>query len=162
MRETVTVTGDPPVVQTTSAEVTTAVAERNYFPLLRLDSNVVARAPGSNGLCVCGHDVWNFGTYVDGTSNFSKWMTLQRASAGFSLETVSEMQIDTNQFSAEFGGHSAGVMKMIMKSGSNCLRRGGAGRPAGRPRRGSATRHTEGAVRSTRVRRQSRRADRSR
>src|SRR5439155_854114 len=77
------------VVQTTSPEVTKTiesrdlttlpVAERNYFRLLTLDSNVVARAPGTNGLYVGGGDVWNFGTYVDGTSNFSKWLTLQRA-----------------------------------------------------------------------------------
>ena len=133
VQETVTVAGDTPVVQTTSAEVTKTiesrdlttlpVAERNYFRLLTLDSNVVARGPGTNGLYVGGGDVWNFGTYVDGTSNFSKWLTLQRApqrgSAGFALETVSEVQIITNQFSAEFGGHSAGVMNMITKSGSN-------------------------------------------
>ena len=133
VQETVTVAGDTPVVQTTSAEVTKTiesrdlttlpVAERNYFRLLTLDSNVVARGPGTNGLYVGGGDVWNFGTYVDGTSNFSKWLTLQRApqrgSAGFALETVSQVQIITNQFSAEFGGHSAGVMNMITKSGSN-------------------------------------------
>jgi carboxypeptidase family protein/TonB-dependent receptor-like protein len=133
VQETVTVAGNTPVVQTTSAEVTKTiesrdlttlpVAERNYFRLLTLDSNVVARSPGTNGLYVGGGDVWNFGTYVDGTSNFSKWLTLQRApqrgSAGFALETVSEVQIITNQFSAEFGGHSAGVMNMITKSGSN-------------------------------------------
>ena len=133
VQETVTVAGDAPIVQTTSAEVsktiesrdltTLPVAERNYFRLLTLDSNVVARAPGTNGLYVGGGDVWNFGTYVDGTSNFSKWLTLQRApqrgSAGFALETVREVQIITNQFSAEFGGHSAGVMNMITKSGSN-------------------------------------------
>ncbi|PYR37556.1 MAG: hypothetical protein DMF93_17775, partial [Acidobacteria bacterium] len=133
VQETVTVSGDTPVVQTTSAEVTRTiesrdlttlpVAERNYFRLLTLDSNVVARGPGTNGLYVGGGDVWNFGTYVDGTSNFSKWLTLQRApqrgSAGFALETVSQVQIITNQFSAEFGGHSAGVMNMITKSGSN-------------------------------------------
>jgi outer membrane receptor protein involved in Fe transport len=133
VQETVTVAGESPVVQTSSAEVTKTiesrdltalpVAERNYFRLLTLDSNVVARAPGTNGLYVGGGDVWNFGTYVDGTSNFSKWLTLQRApqrgSAGFALETVSEVQIITNQFSAEFGGHSAGVMNMLTKSGSN-------------------------------------------
>src|SRR5437867_3052850 len=133
VQETVTVSGESPVVQTTSAEVTKTiesrdlaalpVAERNYFRLLTLDSNVVARGPGTNGLYVGGGDVWNFGTYVDGTSNFSKWLTLQRApqrgSAGFALETVSQVQIITNQFSAEFGGHSAGVMNMITKSGSN-------------------------------------------
>jgi outer membrane receptor protein involved in Fe transport len=133
VQETVTVSGDSPIVQTTSAEVTRTieskdltslpVAERNYFRLLTLDSNVVARGPGTNGLYVGGGDVWNFGTYVDGTSNFSKWLTLQRApqrgSAGFALETVSQVQIITNQFSAEFGGHSAGVMNMITKSGSN-------------------------------------------
>src|SRR5258706_112221 len=75
------------------------------------------------GFATQGGDVGNFGTYVDGTSNFSKWLTLQRApqrgSAGFALETVSQVQIITNQFSAEFGGHSAGVMNMITKSGSN-------------------------------------------
>ena len=133
VQETVTVAGDSPVVQTTRAEVTRTidsrdltalpVSDRNYFRLLTLDSNVVARGPGTNGLYVGGGDVWNFGTYVDGTSNFSKWLTLQRApqrgSAGFALETVSQVQIITNQFSAEFGGHSAGVMNMITKSGSN-------------------------------------------
>jgi outer membrane receptor protein involved in Fe transport len=133
VQETVTVSGDAPVVQTTTSEVTKTiesrelvslpVPERNYFRLLTLDSNVVARGPGTNGLYVGGGDVWNFGTYVDGTSNFSKWLTLQRApqrgSAGFALETVSQVQIITNQFSAEFGGHSAGVMNMITKSGSN-------------------------------------------
>src|SRR5262249_38811747 len=56
VQETVTVSGDTPVVQTTSAEVTKTiesrdlttlpVAERNYFRLLTLDSNVVARGPG--------------------------------------------------------------------------------------------------------------------
>src|SRR4029077_16312611 len=133
VQETVTVAGESPVVQTTTSEVTKTiesrdlvslpVPERNYFRLLTLDSNVVARAPGTNGLYVGGGDVWNFGTYVDGTSNFSKWLTLQRApqrgSAGFALETVSEGQIITQQFSGEVGGHSAGVMNMITKSGSN-------------------------------------------
>lgn len=133
VEETITVAGDTPLVQTTSAEVSRTiqssdltslpVAERNYFRLLTLDSNVVARAPGTNGLYVGGGDVWNFGTYVDGTNNHSKWLTLQRApqrgSAGFALETVREVQIITNQFSAEFGGHSMGVMNMITKSGTN-------------------------------------------
>ena len=126
-------------MQTTSREVTRArsrartlatlpVAERNYFRLLTLDSNVVASGPGTNGLNVGGGDVWNFGTYVDGTSNFSKWLTLQRApqrgSGGFALETVKQVQIITNQFSAEFGGHSAGVVNMITKSGTQHLRGG--------------------------------------
>ena len=69
--------------------------------------------------------MWNFGTYVDGTNNFSKWLTLQRApqrgSGGFAIETVKEVNIITNQFSAEFGGHSAGVMSMITKSGTNAV-----------------------------------------
>ena len=72
---------------------------------------VVATGTGSNAVNVGGQEVWNFGTYVDGTSNFSKWLTLQRApqrgSAGFALETVSQVQIITNQFSAEFGAGSA-------------------------------------------------------
>jgi outer membrane receptor protein involved in Fe transport len=133
VQETITVAGDAPMVQTTSAEVSQTiesrafenlpVKERNYFRLLTLDSNVVARGTGSNAVNVGGGEVWNFGTYVDGTNNHSKWLTLQRApqlgSSGFAIETVKEVQLITNQFSAEFGGHSAGVASMITKSGTN-------------------------------------------
>ena len=135
IQETVTVAGVSPLVQTTSAEVsktvdraqfeTLPVKERNYMRLLTLDSNVVASRPGTNAVNVGGGEVWNFGTYVDGTNNHSKWLTLQRApqlgSGGFAIETVKEMQIITNQFSAEFGGHAAGVSSMITKSGTNAF-----------------------------------------
>ena len=135
VQETITVAGDAPVVQTTSSEVSSTidrnafenlpVKERNYFRLLTLDSNVVAAGTGSNAVNVGGGEVWNFGTYVDGTNNHSKWLTLQRApqlgSSGFAIETVKEVQLITNQFSAEFGGHSAGVASMITKSGTNEL-----------------------------------------
>ncbi len=135
VQETITVAGDAPIVQSTSSEVASTidrqafenlpVKERNYFRLLTLDSNVVARGTGSNAVNVGGGEVWNFGTYVDGTNNHSKWLTLQRApqlgSSGFALETVKEVQLITNQFSAEFGGHSAGVASMITKSGTNDL-----------------------------------------
>jgi hypothetical protein len=135
VQETITVAGDAPIVQTTSSEVSSTidrtqfenlpVKERNYFRLLTLDSNVVATGTGSNAVNVGGQEVWNFGTYVDGTNNHSKWLTLQRApqqgSSGFALETVKEVQLITNQFSAEFGGHSAGVASMITKSGTNAL-----------------------------------------
>jgi hypothetical protein len=133
VQETITVSGDAPIVQSTSSEVastidqkqfeTLPVKERNYFRLLTLDSNVVATGTGSNAVNVGGQEVWNFGTYVDGTNNHSKWLTLQRApqlgSSGFAIETVKEVQLITNQFSAEFGGHSAGVSSMITKTGTN-------------------------------------------
>jgi hypothetical protein len=135
VQETITVAGDAPIVQTTASEVsstidqrafeTLPVKERNYFRLLTLDSNVVATGTGSNAVNVGGGEVWNFGTYVDGTNNHSKWLTLQRApqlgSSGFAIETVKEVQLITNQFSAEFGGHSSGVASMITKSGTNEL-----------------------------------------
>jgi hypothetical protein len=135
VQETITVAGDAPTVQTTSSEVSSTidqtafeklpVKERNYFRLLTLDSNVVAAGTGSNAVNVGGQEVWNFGTYVDGTNNHSKWLTLQRApqlgSSGFAIETVKEVQLITNQFSAEFGGHSAGVASMVTKSGTNEL-----------------------------------------
>ena len=133
VQETVTVAGDAPIVQTTSSEVASTidrqafenlpVKERNYFRLMTLDSNVVATGTGSNAVNVGGQEVWNFGTYVDGTNNHSKWLTLQRApqlgSSGFAIETVKSVQLITNQFSAEFGGHSAGVASMITKAGTN-------------------------------------------
>lgn len=133
IQETITVAGEAPVVQVTSSEVsstidrrafeTLPVAQRNYMRLLSLDSNVVQSRPGTNAVNVGGGEVWNFGTYVDGTNNHSKWLTLQRApqqgSGGFALETVKEVQLITNAFSVEFGGHSAGVASMITKSGTN-------------------------------------------
>jgi outer membrane receptor protein involved in Fe transport len=135
IQETITVTGAPSRIQTTSAEVsalidnraleTLPIRERNYFRLLTLDSNIMARSPGVNTLYTGGGDAWNFGTYVDGVNNHSKWSTLQRApqqgSSGFSLETVKEIQVTTNQSNAEFGGHSSGVASMITKSGTNTL-----------------------------------------
>ena len=136
VQETVTVAGESPVVQTTTSEVTKTIESQRSRVAARARAQLLPAADaglerrraraGTNGLYVGGGDVWNFGTYVDGTSNFSKWLTLQRApqrgSAGFALETVSQVQIITNQFSAEFGGHSAGVMNMITKSGSNNYR----------------------------------------
>lgn len=133
LQETVTVAGSAPLVQVTTSEVsstidrrafeTLPVAQRNYMRLLSLDSNVVQSRPGTNAVNVGGGEVWNFGTYVDGTNNHSKWLTLQRApqqgSGGFALETVKEVQLITNAFSVEFGGHSAGVASMITKSGTN-------------------------------------------
>src|SRR5687767_5603848 len=135
VQESITVAGEAPIVQTTSSEVASTidsqafenlpVKERNYFRLLTLDSNVVATGTGSNAVNVGGQEVWNFGTYVDGTNNHSKWLTLQRApqlgSSGFAIETVKQVQLITNQFSAEFGGHSAGVASMITKAGTNQL-----------------------------------------
>ena len=135
IQETITVAGESPLVQITSSEVsstidrrafeTLPVAQRNYMRLLSLDSNVVQSRPGTNAVNVGGGEVWNFGTYVDGTNNHSKWLTLQRApqlgSGGFALETVKEVQLITNAFSVEFGGHSAGVASMITKSGTNTL-----------------------------------------
>ena len=57
VQETLTVSGETPLVQTTSAEVSSTidrtafenlpVKERNYFRLLTLDSNVVAAGTGS-------------------------------------------------------------------------------------------------------------------
>jgi hypothetical protein len=135
IQETITVAGEAPLVQVTTSEISTTidrkafetlpVAQRNYMRLLSLDSNVVQSRPGTNAVNVGGGEVWNFGTYVDGTNNHSKWLTLQRApqlgSGGFALETVKEVQLITNAFSVEFGGHSAGVASMITKSGTNTL-----------------------------------------
>jgi outer membrane receptor protein involved in Fe transport len=133
VQETITVSGEAPLVDTTSSEISKTIDskeiqampinQRNYFRLISLDSNVVQRLPGSNVIYANGGDAWNFGTYIDGTNNHSKWLTLQRApqrgSSGLAIETVREVQIITNQFSAEFGGHYGGMLSTITKSGTN-------------------------------------------
>ena len=65
--------------------------------------------------------------------NHSKWLTLQRApqqgSGGFVLETVKEVQLITNQFSAEFSGTPYSIRFATDPTGSgnvqgNCNTRG--------------------------------------
>jgi hypothetical protein len=133
VQETVDVKAEAPLIQTSTSEVsqtitqknleTLPVKERNYFRMMMLNSNVAVPYAGTNAAYAGGGDVWDVGTYVDGVDNFSKWLTLQRGpqqgSSGYALETVKDVQLITNPFSAEYGGHKFGVISTITKSGTN-------------------------------------------
>ena len=181
VQETITVAGDAPIVQTTSSEVSSTidqtafqnlpVKERNYFRLLTLDSNVVATGTGSNAVNVGGEEVWNFGTYVDGTNNHSKWLTLQRApQLGFERLRDRDGQGSAAHHQPVLGR----VRRPFRRRGEHdhqdrhqrVQRLGVRDGPAGRPGRGAAAgagrqrREGQGAVQPAAVRRHRRRPDR--
>jgi hypothetical protein len=135
VRETVTVSARAPMVDTTAAKVgntitqqaleTLPVKEHNYFRLVVMNSSIYNQ-PGTSIAQSNAGDVWTTGTYVDGTNNFSRQLTLQagpqQGSGGFAFETIKELQTITNQYSAEFGGNSGAVISAITKSGTNELK----------------------------------------
>jgi outer membrane receptor protein involved in Fe transport len=130
--ETVTVTAQTAIVDTTSARVSSTITQQamealpvkthNYFNLITLNSSMYI-PPGTDNIYSNAGEVWTVGTYVDGIDNFSRQLTLQagpqQGSGGFAYETVKEVQIITNQYSAEFGGHSGATISAITKSGTN-------------------------------------------
>ena len=63
---------------------------------------------------------------VDGASHFSKWRSAARAfHSGYGLESIREVQVHTNLFSAEFGEALATVTSVVTEAGTNQLRGSG-------------------------------------
>jgi hypothetical protein len=135
VQETLTVTAQAPIVDTTTAKIGNTITQQaletlpvkvhNYFNLMVMNSSLYNQ-PGSSIVQANAGDVWTTGTYVDGTNNFSRQLTLQagpqQGSGGFAFETIKELQIITNQYSAEFGGNSGAIISAITKSGTNDVR----------------------------------------
>jgi len=123
--ETITVTAEAPLIETTKNTLGTTVAraELDSLPLIgRNFAGLTTLSPGITG--VGGGGVTASGqtdrsnTYmVDGVSNDQVVTAGQRG--GFSLEAVREFAVMANQFSAEFGQASGAVVSVITRSGTN-------------------------------------------
>lgn len=73
-----------------------------------------------------GQLYWTNNVLVDGASHFSKWRSAARTFyAGYGLESIKEVQVLANGFSAEFGEALAAVTSAVTKAGTNEFR--GAG-----------------------------------
>src|SRR5262249_17655466 len=71
--------------------------------------------PGVNGQIYFTNNVM-----VDGASHFSKWRSAARTYySGYGLESIKEVQVLTNRFSAEFGDGLSTVTSAVTKSGTN-------------------------------------------
>jgi Carboxypeptidase regulatory-like domain/TonB-dependent Receptor Plug Domain len=132
--ETVTVTGESPLVDTTSQEiggrisgqefVDTPSFNRNFAGYLGMLPGVVATISattfGADSISVAGQNVRNVNYTMDGSNNNDTFNGGNGgAQARMPVEAVQEFQLLTSQFDAEFGLASGGIVNSVSKSGTN-------------------------------------------
>ena len=125
--EAVVVKGSAPLVDTTSNALGTTVNQTQLddLPLAGRDFSSLANlAPGvtgvgGGGINAGGQLSRNNSVIVDGTSNDEQGIAGSRGS--FSLESVREYVVYTNQFAAEFGQASGAIVSVVSRSGTNRL-----------------------------------------
>ncbi len=135
--ETITVSGDLPVVETTRSQTSTNVNEkavkempvngRNFLDFTLLTPGV-NRDPRTGDLSFGGQRGTANSLLVDGmdTNNLFFGQSAGRAGSGrnpysFSQDAVEEFQVNTNGYAAEIGRAGGGVINVVTKSGTNAL-----------------------------------------
>ena len=142
VEESVTVSGTSPLVQTSSSELGTTVAEeqietlplngRNFVNLTRTVPGVVRGIPGAN-IDGAGSLAWRASAsfsangqrprdnnyMLDGVDNNETW--LQTVVLFPSVDALDEFKLQTSTYSAEFGRSLGGVVNLQIKSGTNVL-----------------------------------------
>src|SRR5258708_5055653 len=132
--EQITVTAEAPLVSTTPA-IGTIVTEKEIqnLPLNgRQFANLGTLAPGTNlmtnsdptkpdqlVIAVNGGTGRNMNYLIDGGDNTDD--TIGGALQNFNLEAVQEFKIQTQQYKAEFGRSTGGVLTVVTKGGTNDL-----------------------------------------
>ncbi len=131
-QETITVTAEPPALETESSEVTSYVGEKEVENLPingRRWDNFVLLTPavttdGNFGLIsyrgISG--LYN-NNMIDGADNnqafFSEARGRTRVGYAISQATIREFQVGTSNYSAEFGRAAGGLVNAVTKSGTN-------------------------------------------
>lgn len=130
--ETVTVTGETPVIDLTRTDVSTVVGERAIANLPingRRWENFVLLTPGVTNDGAFGlvsyrgvSGLYNNNT-IDGVDNnqafFSEARGRTRASYSVSQSAIREFQVGVSNFSAEFGRAAGGTVNAVTRSGTN-------------------------------------------
>lgn len=135
--ETVSVTGEAPVINTVQPDVQNNINDQiiNNTPIpIRRYSSFALGTPGavpdgSFGLIAFRgiSGLLNNSTVDGGDNNTAYWSEERgrtRATATISQDSVREFQINTSNFSAEYGRAAGGVMNAVTKSGTNSLHGG--------------------------------------
>jgi outer membrane receptor protein involved in Fe transport len=135
--ETVVVTGEAPVVETTRTQVSATVDDqavanlptngRNFIDFVLLTPGVNRDVRGGD-LSFAGQRGTLNSLTVDGTDNNNTFFgqTLGRTGSGrapyqFSQDAVQEFQVNTNGYTAEFGRAGGAVINVVTKSGTNAF-----------------------------------------
>ncbi len=140
VEEQVTVTGETPIIDTTSKEVGGHISSRELVDLPSINRNYIGfigllpgivpnistESFGSDSINVNGQDARNNNYLLDGANNNDDAIG-QRAGtqARTPLESIQEFQVITNQFDAEFGRTTGAVINAVTKQGTNRFRGSG-------------------------------------
>lgn len=134
IEETITVTGEAPVIETTSKEIggTLTTVEFETLPTQNRSALLFASIlPGvipspstestaSDALFINGQDDNNNSFNIDGANNDDDVIGARAgAQARTPMEAIQEFQVLTTQFDAEFGNALGGVLNAVTKSGGN-------------------------------------------
>ncbi|MEE8591715.1 MAG: TonB-dependent receptor, partial [Spirochaetia bacterium] len=138
--ERVTVTGDAPLVETTSASVANLVDSqqirdlplngRDFIQLAALQEGVViaplaSHQAGDSGikLIISGTRPSSTGILLDGTDIKNNQGNTPGGLSGslLGVDTIAEFRVITNVYSAEYGRFTGGIVTAVTRSGSNDL-----------------------------------------
>ena len=132
--ESVTITGEAPVVETTRSEQSTLVDKRSvenlpingrdFTGFIKLAPTVsIVQGPDGAEITINGQKGIQNNISVDGSDAnnpfFGEQRGGQRPQFTISLEAVKEFQVVTDGGSAEFGRSSGGFINVVTKSGTN-------------------------------------------
>ncbi len=125
--ETIEVTAPAPVLETTKNTLsrlvqkdeidTLPVVNRNFNDLAALAPGVVRTGVPGVGVEISGNKDFQNAYNVDGVSSEAQLLGVQRIV--YSQDWIQEFQVLTNQYAAEFGQASGGVLNAITRSGAN-------------------------------------------
>lgn len=134
VEESVTVTGEAPLVDTSSKAIGGNVSAKEFVDLPSFNRNftgylalvpgvvssVSATTFGADSISVAGQNVRNVNYTMDGSNNNDAFNGGNGGSqARVPVEAVQEFQLLTSQFDAEFGMASGGVVNSVSKQGTN-------------------------------------------
>ncbi len=134
IEESVTVSAESQIVDTTSKEIGGNLSSRelvalpsinrNYVGLIGvlpgIVPNVATDSVGSDAIITNGRESRNNNYLVDGSNNFDDVNGGRSGTqARTALESIQEFQVITNQFDAEYGRTSGAVVNAVTKQGTN-------------------------------------------
>ncbi|MFC2165875.1 TonB-dependent receptor domain-containing protein [Acidobacteriota bacterium] len=135
IEEEVTVIGQSPIIETTRSQVSTVMTEKDVMSYPSLDRNfftLMEFAPGTQPMQDASGDNFRSGWAVNGQRDSSNNLMLDGldnndngTATDFTTtippEAIQEFRLITNNFSAEYGRNTGGVLNVVMKSGTNDL-----------------------------------------
>jgi hypothetical protein len=132
LSETVTVSGESPIVDTTVSTVSTSVsteqiqnlpvASRRWIDLAMLtpgvsQDNIRGFFYRGNVNIGAGTREYSNGVVVDGVNN--TWAEMGEPRQNFAMDAIQEFKVSTSNYKAEYGLATGGLLTVVTKSGTN-------------------------------------------